>query len=39
MTKNTAAVLNDFFSNIITNIDNPHYIEGQPVGQNMYDLC
>ena len=30
MTKKNATVLNDFFSNIITNIGIPQYIEGEP---------
>ena len=35
--KKTATVLKDFFSNIITNLGNPQYIEGEPVSQNIDD--
>ena len=35
--KKTATVLNDFFSNIITNLGIPQYIEGEPVSQNIDD--
>ena len=35
--KKTANVFNDFFSNIITNLGIPHYIEGEPVSQNIDD--
>ena len=35
--KKTAAVLNEFFSNIITNLGIPQYIEGEPVSQNIDD--
>ena len=37
MAKKTATVLNDFFSNIITNLGIPQYIEGEPVSQNIDD--
>ena len=35
--KKTVTVLNDFFSNIITNLGIPQYIEGEPVSQNIDD--
>ena len=37
MAKKTATVLSDFFSNIITNLGIPQYIEGEPVSQNIDD--
>ena len=36
--KKTATILNDFFSNIITNLGIPQYIQGEPVSQNIDDL-
>ena len=35
--KKTATALNNFFSNIITNLGIPQYIEGEPVSQNIDD--
>ena len=35
--KKTAAVLNDFFSNIMTNLSIRQYIEVEPVSQNIDD--
>ena len=35
--KKAATFLNDFFSNIITNLGIPQYIEGEPVSQNIDD--
>ena len=37
MTKKTAIALNDVFSNIITNLGIPQYIEGEPLSQNIDD--
>ena len=37
LTKKTATVLNDFFSNIMTNLSIPQYIEVEPVSQNKDD--
>ena len=37
MTKKTATVLNNFFSNILANLGVPQYIEGEPVGENIDD--
>ena len=35
--KRTATVFNNFFSNIITNLDIPQYIEEEPISQNIDD--
>ena len=35
--KKTATVLDDFFSNIVTNLGIPQYIKGEPVSQNIDD--
>ena len=38
MTKKTATVLNDFFSNIMTNLGISQYIEAEPVSQNIDNM-